>query len=59
MFYGYKFSFDAAQVRRLYPDRTTYLQKLRARADELVAERWLTQADRDGLVKDGAEKDFR
>jgi Alpha/beta hydrolase domain len=58
MFYGYKVTFDTAELRRLYPDRATYVQNVRARADGLVSERWLTQADRDALVKDASNGDF-
>jgi hypothetical protein len=50
MFYGYKFSLDPAELQRLYPNRGTYLQKLRTRADELVSQRWLTRADADVLL---------
>ena len=52
MFSGYKIGLEAAELQRLYPDRTTYLKKVRTRADELVVERWLTRADRDALVRE-------
>lgn len=52
MFYGYKFDFGAEEIRRLYPDRATYLQKLRVRADELVAARWLTPEDRNAPLRE-------
>jgi hypothetical protein len=52
MFYGYRINMPGAELRRLYPDHASYVQKVRARADQLVAERWLTPADRDSVVRE-------
>jgi hypothetical protein len=52
MFNGYQVKLPAAELRRLYPDRASYVQKVRARADQLVAERWLTPVDREAIVRE-------
>jgi hypothetical protein len=55
MFYGYQIKMPAAELRRSYPDHASYVQKVRARADQLVAERWLTPSGRDEVVREAQE----
>ena len=42
--------FDAAQLRKLYPDHKTYEQKVAADVAKLVKERWITREDGDELI---------
>jgi hypothetical protein len=51
MFYGYRFPLSREEMRGLYPTPAAYLEKVRARADALVAERWLTREDRDEILQ--------
>jgi hypothetical protein len=52
MFYGYKFPFGEAQLRRLYGTHSDYVAKVRARAAQLEAQRWLTARDREAVVRE-------
>jgi len=52
MFYGYQVKLPVADIRRLYPNHESYVQKVRTRADQLVQQRWLTPTDRDAIVRE-------
>jgi hypothetical protein len=51
MFQGYKFPFDPAQLRRLYPDHRTYVAKVKASVAKLRAQGWLTPEDGVEIVR--------
>jgi hypothetical protein len=50
MFYGYQFPLLPADLKRLYGSSAGYRNKVGARADELVSERWLTAEDRQQIL---------
>jgi hypothetical protein len=53
MFYGYQFKFAPTELKRLYPTHAAYVAKVRARADQLAKERWLTPTDREEILLEG------
>ena len=55
MFEGYRYPFDAARLTRLYPTRADYVEKVRASAERLQRDRWLTEADAAEIVRDAGK----
>lgn len=55
MFYGYRIDVPSEELRRAYGDHASYVQKVRTRADELVAQRWLTPTDRAAVVREAEQ----
>jgi hypothetical protein len=51
LFHGYKIPFAHAQLRSLYADHAVYVAKVRASAEALVRDRWLTPADASEAVR--------
>jgi hypothetical protein len=59
MFHGYRLPLGQAELARRYPDRAAYVDQVRRRADQLVAQRWLTPEDRDELVAQAETEPLR
>ena len=51
LFYGYKFPFDHARLRRMYGTHANYVARVRASASNLVRQRWLTPEDAAEVIR--------
>jgi hypothetical protein len=58
MFRGYKFSFDSAELEKLYGGHADYLARVRASVAALQTQRWLTATDAAQIVRDAERAPF-
>jgi hypothetical protein len=49
---GHEKPLEAQQLKRLYPDHSDYVRKVRANVAKLVEERWIVKVDGDDLVNE-------
>jgi len=51
-FRGYKYEFDRRKLRSLYHDHADYVGRVRASADALARQRWLTRTDAAAIIEE-------
>jgi hypothetical protein len=55
--WGYQVPLDAETLKRLYPDRASYLSKVKAATRKSLRERWITERDAEKII--GEAEDIR
>jgi len=56
---GYEVPFDQATLDELYPTQGAYVREVRRSVRELVADRYLTRADGQQIIREAEQTDVR